>query len=240
MDLHERAWLSFYWYMSHSANLDQNLTACLRCPRLVEYRQRIAHQKRRAYRNDDYWGKPVPGFGDEQAQMMIVGLAPGAHGANRSGRMFTGDRSGDFLFSALFHAGFASQPYSTHREDGLQLNNIYISNIVRCVPPGNLPLKGEVLNCRMYLISEIQSLLRLKIILSLGKFAWDNTFNTLAEMGIEIPRPRPAFAHGAEITLNNYYVHACYHPSQRNTSTHLLTTQMMHEILASIKNRYSI
>src|ERR1700694_1636821 len=162
--------------------LNEEIVACRKCQRLVNYREKVAREKRRAYREWTYWGKPVPGFGDDHAQLLILGLAPAAHGANRTGRMFTGDRSGDFLYAALHKAGFANQPTSLNRDDGLQLHKTYISATCRCAPPDNKPLPGEILNCRGYLEREMD-ILKLKAILALGKIAWDGYLEILKRRG---------------------------------------------------------
>src|SRR5216684_3718392 len=163
--------------------LNEEIVACRKCPRLVSYREKVAREKRRAYREWQYWGKPVPGFGDAHAQLLILGLAPAAHGANRTGRMFTGDRSGDFLYAALHKAGFANQPTSLHRDDGLRLKNAYISATCRCAPPDNKPLPEEILNCRRYLERELE-ILRPKAVLALGKIAWDGYLEILKQHGL--------------------------------------------------------
>ena len=216
--------------------LNEEIVACRKCPRLVKYRERVARKKRRAYREWQYWGKPVPGFGDAQAQLLILGLAPAAHGANRTGRMFTGDRSGDFLYAALHKAGFANQPTSLHRNDGLQLNNAYISATCRCAPPDNKPLPREILNCRTYLQREIE-ILKPKAILALGKIAWDAYLDILKQRGMIASRARFKFAHGAEaeVAPGTPRLFGVYHPSQQNTQTGRVTPAMYAKVLHRIR-----
>ena len=211
--------------------LNASIIACTRCPRLTAYRAEVAHTKRRAYADQEYWGKPVPGFGDPQARLLLVGLAPGAHGANRTGRMFTGDRSGDFLYAALYRAGFASQPESVHRGDGLTLRDAYITAAARCAPPKNRPTAAELANCLPYLQAELRLLPEVRVILALGGIAFDYTLRALRNLGGTLPRPKPGFAHGAEIPLGDYVLMGCYHPSQQNTFTGRLTPSMMDAIL---------
>ena len=216
--------------------LNQEIVACHKCHRLVKYREKVACEKRRAYREWEYWGKPVPGFGDAQAQVVILGLAPAAHGANRTGRMFTGDRSGDFLYAALHKAGFANQSTSEHREDGLQLNNAYIAATCRCAPPENKPLPREILNCRSYLEGELE-ILKPKAILALGKIAWDGYLDILKQRGVIASRAPYKFAHGAEaeVAPGTPRLFGVYHPSQQNTQTGRLTPAMYATALARIR-----
>jgi len=220
--------------------LNDEIVACRKCPRLVEYRERVAKQKRRAFRAWEYWGKPVPGFGDPGAELLILGLAPAAHGGNRTGRVFTGDRSADFLFAALHKAGFANQPTSTHREDGLRLKNAYIAAAVRCAPPDNKPLPSEIANCRGYLIRELE-ILRPRAVLALGKIAWDAYLNILKENGQVPSRTALRFAHGAEAALPSPAGHlfGVYHPSQQNTQTGRLTPVMYARVLHRIQTLLS-
>lgn len=217
-------------------SLDQAIINCIRCPRLVEYRQDVALQKRKAYQNEMYWGKPLPGWGDRSAQLLIVGLAPGAHGANRTGRMFTGDRSGDFLYPALYRAGFATRPRAIHSGDGLELMNTYMTNIVRCVPPDNRPIVGELAECRTYLLEELRLLEQVRVILALGQIAFDHTLRALVDLNIPLPVPRPRFAHAAHTHQEPYHIVGCYHPSQRNTSTGLLTPAMIDDVLKQVNS----
>ncbi len=213
-------------------SLQEELVTCTRCPRLAAYRQEVARRKRRAYADQEYWGRPVPGFGDPHARLLIVGLAPGAHGANRTGRMFTGDRSGDFLYAALYRAGFANQPQSVGRGDGLELRDTYITAVGRCAPPQNRPTAAELANCLPYLEAELRLLPRVRVLLALGGIAFDYTLRALRSLGEAVPRPKPKFSHGAEILIGRYRLLGCYHPSQQNTFTGRLTSEMMDAVLA--------
>jgi len=207
--------------------------ACRACPRLVAWRERVAREKRRAYADEEYWGRPVPGFGDRNAPLLLVGLAPGAHGANRTGRMFTGDGSGDFLYAALHRAGLASQPEATSRADGLRLRGAYITAACRCAPPENHPLPAELRRCAPFLDREVAALRRVRSVLALGAIAWDAVVAHLARSGREVPRPRPPFGHGAELRLDGApVVLGSYHVSRQNTQTGRLTPQMFDEVLA--------
>jgi uracil-DNA glycosylase family 4 len=209
------------------------VAACRACPRLVAWRERVAREKRRAYRDWEYWGRPVPGFGDPRARLLLVGLAPGAHGANRTGRMFTGDRSGDFLYAALHRAGLASQPRAVARDDGLRLRGAFISAACRCAPPGNRPLPVELARCAPFLDREVALLPRLGAVLCLGAVAWEAVLGHLARRGLALPRPRPRFAHGAELALPGVpLVVGSYHVSQQNTLTGRLTPAMFDRVLA--------
>jgi uracil-DNA glycosylase family 4 len=213
--------------------LNAAIVACEKCPRLRAYCEAVAHEKRRAFREQVYWGKPLPGFGDAAAQLLIVGLAPAAHGGNRTGRMFTGDRSGDFLYAALHRAGFANQPIAISRDDGLQLIDAYIAAAGRCAPPDNKPTPEELSYCRPYLIEELHLLKNVCVIVTLGKIAFDNVLAalaTLASQGVEISKPRPAFGHEAVYRIDRYTLIASYHPSQRNTQTGLLTPPMFDRV----------
>jgi uracil-DNA glycosylase len=212
------------------------IVACRKCPRLVEYRERVANEKRRAFREWDYWGKPVPGFGDPRAKLLILGLAPAAHGGNRTGRVFTGDRSADFLFAALYEAGFANQPTSVKRDDGLRLKNAYIVAAARCAPPDNKPLPSEMANCRGYLERELE-ILQPKAILALGKIAWDAYLGILKLNGQIVSRAAYPFAHGAEFDLPgaNTKLFGIYHPSQQNTQTGRVTAAMYAKVLQRIQ-----
>ncbi len=207
--------------------ITQEVVECRRCPRLVEWRERVAVEKRAAYRGDTYWARPVPGFGDADARLLLVGLAPAAHGGNRTGRIFTGDRSGDWLFGALHRAGFANQPTSTSRDDGLQLIGAYISACVRCAPPGNKPLPEERDNCLPYLARELRLLKRVTVIVCLGKFAYDGLAQVL---GL---KRRPRFGHGVEASVGDGRTILCsFHPSQQNTFTGKLTAPMFDAIFS--------
>ena len=216
--------------------LNEEIVACRKCPRLVRYREKVAREKRRAYREWTYWGKPVPGFGDANARLLILGLAPAAHGANRTGRMFTGDRSGDFLYAALHKAGFANQPVSENREDGLRLENVYISATCRCAPPDNKPLPGEILNCRGYFECELE-ILKPRALLALGKIAWDAYLEILKQRGVIASRSLYKFAQGAEAEVAAGFprLFGVYHPSQQNTQTGRVTPVMYAAVLRRIR-----
>jgi uracil-DNA glycosylase family 4 len=215
--------------------LNETIVACRKCPRLVRYRERVAREKRRAFREWDYWGKPVPGFGDPRAKLLIIGLAPAAHGGNRTGRPFTGDRSGDFLYARLHEAGFANQPTAVHRADGLELRGAYLMAAVRCAPPENKPLPKEMANCLPYLEAEL-ALLKPRAVLALGKFAFDAYLKLLLERGEIESRGRYEFRHGASYALpNGARLFAAFHPSQRNTQTGKLTPPMYRSVLRKIR-----
>jgi uracil-DNA glycosylase family 4 len=215
--------------------LVDEIVSCRKCARLVKHREKVAREKRRAYRDWEYWGKPVPGFGDSNAQLLILGLAPAAHGANRTGRMFTGDRSGDFLYAALHKAGFANQPTSLHRDDGLHLENAYITATCRCAPPDNKPLPSEISNCRGYLERELE-ILQPKAILALGKIAWDGYLDILKQRGVIASRALYKFAHGAEaeVSPGTPRLFGVYHPSQQNTQTGRVTPAMYAQVFPRI------
>ncbi|MGB6596335.1 MAG: uracil-DNA glycosylase [Candidatus Acidiferrum sp.] len=216
--------------------LDEEIVACRRCPRLVEYREKVAREKRRAFRECNYWGRPIPGFGDSQAELLILGLAPAAHGANRTGRVFTGDRSGDFLYAALHKAGFANQASSVRRDDGLRLTNAYIAATIRCAPPANKPLPSEIANCRTYLVRELETL-QPRAVLALGRIAWDAYLEILKQRGLIVSRAAYAFTHGAEEELPGVgaRLFGVYHPSQQNTQTGKVTPAMYAQVLRRIK-----
>ena len=207
--------------------LAAEVTACRACPRLVEWREEVGRVRRRAFADQDYWARPVPGFGDPDAAIVVVGLAPAAHGANRTGRMFTGDRSGDFLFAALHRAGLASQPVSTGRDDGLRLLGCRVTAAVRGAPPANRPTPQERERCRPFLARELELCVRARVVLALGAIGWDAALRTLAP-----PRPWPRFGHGAEAPLGPLTLVGAYHPSQQNTFTGRLTPAMMDAVLA--------
>jgi uracil-DNA glycosylase family 4 len=221
--------------------LDACVTKCRRCPRLVAWREQVARERRAAFRDQTYWGRPVPGFGPADAALLIVGLAPAAHGANRTGRMFTGDRSGEVLYAALHATGLASQPVATHAGDGLTLYGTRITAPVRCAPPANKPTPQERDSCRPWLVRELQ-LLRptLRAAVALGAFGWQALLPALAEAGWLVPSPRPAFGHGAHTTLPaadpaacaDLHLFGCYHVSQQNTFTGRLTRPMLHAVFA--------
>ncbi len=218
-------------------SLEQAVVACRRCPRLVEYRELVAKTRRRAYRDCEYWGKPVPGFGDPAARLMLIGLAPAAHGGNRTGRVFTGDRSGDFLYRALYRAGFASQPASVSRDDGLELRDAWVSAAVRCAPPLNKPLPAEIANCRPYLESELKLLSNLRAVVALGRLAFDVSLSILRDQGLIRSRAAFTFAHDAEYTTapGLPLLFSSYHPSQQNTQTGKLTEQMFDRVFARVR-----
>jgi len=208
------------------ARLEVEVTGCERCPRLVEWRERIAVEKRASFRREDYWGKPVPGFGDPEARLLIVGLAPAAHGANRTGRMFTGDRSGDWLYRALHKAGFATQPDATSREDGLRLRDAWVTATVRCAPPANKPTPVERENCRSFLERELDLFADAVVVVALGGLAFSSLLRIYRARGVEVPRPAPKFGHGAEVSIEGQTLIGSYHPSQQNTFTGTLTEPM--------------
>ena len=212
--------------------LNRDIVRCRKCPRLVEYREEVGRVKRRAYRDQNYWAKPVPGFGDSQARMLLVGLAPGAHGANRTGRMFTGDSSGNFLYRALFETGFASQPTSVSLNDGLELIDAYISAAVRCAPPDNKPLPQEIRTCRPYLERELELLRNLKVVVALGRLAFDVYLTILREQGKIARRSDFVFAHNTEHRTGpgQPLLISSFHPSQQNTSTGKLTEAMFRAV----------
>ncbi|HVI11122.1 MAG TPA: uracil-DNA glycosylase [Candidatus Binatia bacterium] len=211
--------------------LNRELIACTRCPRLVEYRERIAREKRRAYRDQEYWGKPVPGFGDPDARVLIMGLAPGAHGSNRTGRPFTGDASGKFMYPVLYETGFANQPQATDRNDGLELKDLYITAAVRCAPPDNKPLPQELAECSVFLDREIAGLKKVKVIVALGKIGFDAYVSYVKRSGQLPSRQGYVFKHGAQYRLpDGKVLLASYHPSNQNTQTGKLTREMFVDI----------
>jgi uracil-DNA glycosylase family 4 len=213
------------------AELRREVIGCRRCPRLVAWREEVARVKRAAYASEEYWGRPLPGFGDPAASVLVLGLAPAAHGGNRTGRIFTGDRSGDWLFAALWRAGFANQPSSVARDDGLSLRGCYVTAAVRCAPPANRPLPAERENCLPYLERELSLLEGVRAIVCLGSFAWDAALRALGALDAPIPRPRPRFGHGACVEIARWTLLGCYHPSQQNTFTGRLTETMMDDVL---------
>ena len=217
-------------------NLNLEIVGCRKCARLVKYREQVAREKRFSFRDSEYWGRPAPGFGDPDAQLLILGLAPAAHGTNRTGRMFTGDRSGDFLYKALHHAGFANQPTSVHRDDGLALSNAFISAAARCAPPANKPLPSELLNCRPFLEREFD-LIRPRAVLVLGSIAMNTYLQLLKDRGFIATRAAYKFAHGAGYNFPGHLprLFASYHPSQQNTFTGKLTEGMLASVLRQIR-----
>jgi uracil-DNA glycosylase len=216
--------------------LASRIEGCRRCPRLVGWREAAAAAPPRRYRGQRYWAKPVAGFGDPRAHLVLIGLAPAAHGGNRTGRVFTGDRSGDFLYAALHRAGLASAPRSEHRDDGLRLHGVWLTAVVRCPPPANRPTPNERDTCLSYLVEELRLLGEARALLALGAFAWDGALRALRQLGHEVPRPKPRFAYLAEARIGPYALLGCYHPSQQNTFTGRLTEPMMDEVLARGRN----
>jgi len=217
--------------MSWLTILNREVIACTRCPRLVAYREQVAPEKRRAYLDWDYWGKPVPGFGDPDARVLIMGLAPGAHGSNRTGRPFTGDASGNFMYPVLYETGFASQPTATDRNDGLQLKNLYITAAVRCAPPDNKPLPQELAECSQFLDRELAGLEKVKVVVALGKIGFDAYLNYVKRRELIASRQGYPFKHGASYRLpDGKVLLASYHPSNQNTQTGKLTRKMLVEI----------
>jgi uracil-DNA glycosylase len=212
--------------------LEAEVVSCRRCPRLVAWRERVAREKRAAYAGEDYWGRPVPGFGDPAARVFVLGLAPAAHGGNRTGRVFTGDRSGDWLFAALHRTGFANQATSTHRDDGLRLRDCWIAAAVRCAPPANRPTPAERDNCLPYAARELELMGTVRVIVCLGAFAWNAALRLAAMRGTALPRPRPRFGHGTELEAGDLVLLGCFHPSQQNTFTGKLTAGMLDAVFA--------
>jgi uracil-DNA glycosylase family 4 len=214
------------------ARLAAEVHDCRRCPRLVAWREAVAADPPKRHRGEEYWGRPLSGFGDPAARLLIVGLAPAANGANRTGRMFTGDRSGDWLYAALHRAGYANQAESRHRDDGLRLRDAYVTATVRCAPPANKPSPRERDNCLPYLERELTLLERGRVIVALGSFGWDGVLRAARALGAEVARPRPRFGHGAEADLGRWMLLGCYHPSQQNTFTGKLTVPMIDAVFA--------
>jgi uracil-DNA glycosylase len=223
--------------MDHLAQFNESLIGCRRCPRLVAWREEVAAQRRAAFAAEEYWGRPVPGFGDPQARLLVVGLAPAAHGANRTGRMFTGDRSGDWLFRALHRAGFANQAESRRRGDGLELRGAYITAAVRCAPPANRPTPEECRACGAWLTAEYRLLDQVAVVVCLGGVAYEAAWHLLADNGRALPRPRPRFAHGLLVETDGPALLCSYHPSQQNTFTGRLTESMLEAVFASARAR---
>ena len=212
--------------------LNSDVVACTRCPRLIDHCRKVAREKRRAYLDWEYWGKPVPGFGDPNARVLILGLAPGAHGSNRTGRPFTGDGSGYFMYPVLHKAGFASQPTATHKDDGLKLKDAYITAVARCAPPGNKPTPEELNNCSAFLDRELEGLKKVKVVVVLGKIAFDGYLNYLKRRGVLQSKAKYIFGHGAKYHLpNGKILLASYHPSMQNTLTGKLTEKMFQKVL---------
>jgi uracil-DNA glycosylase len=218
--------------MEELTQLERLITTCRRCPRLVAWREEVAADPPSRHRGERYWGRPVPAFGDPAARVVIVGLAPAANGANRTGRMFTGDRSGDWLYAALHRAGLANQPTSTDRDDGLRLRDAWITAVNRCAPPANRPTPAERDNCLPYLERELELLERARVIIALGSYAWDGVLRAQRARGLEVPRPKPRFGHGEEAHAGGLTLLGCFHPSQQNTFTGKLTAPMLDSLIA--------
>jgi uracil-DNA glycosylase family 4 len=214
------------------AEIERDVVDCRRCPRLVEWRERVAREKVARFSDETYWGRPVPGFGDPDARILLLGLAPAAHGGNRTGRVFTGDASGDFLWPALHAAGLANRRVSERRDDGLEARGLWVTAPVKSAPPDNKPLPSERDNCAPYLVREVAALERLRVVVALGGFAWANALRTFGALGTELPRPLPRFGHGAEARIGRWTLLGCYHVSQQNTFTGRLTRDMLDAVLA--------
>jgi uracil-DNA glycosylase len=217
--------------MAELDRIRDEIVVCRACPRLVAWREQVAHEKVARFADWEYWGRPVPGFGDATATMMIVGLAPAAHGGNRTGRIFTGDRSGDFLYASMHRIGLANQPISVSCDDGLRLRGAYVAAVNRCAPPGNKPTPEERDRCLPFLVREIEALRSLRAIVGLGAFAWDGVLRALAAFGHPTPSPKPRFGHGAEAQVGPFALVGCFHPSQQNTFTGRLTAEMVDQVL---------
>jgi uracil-DNA glycosylase family 4 len=213
------------------AALTAEIVDCRRCPRLVEWRERVAREKTRRFRDEVYWGRPLPGFGDPNARILLVGLAPAAHGGNRTGRVFTGDASGDFLWATLHRAGLADRPASSRADDGLTLTDAYVAAAVRCAPPANKPTIEERDRCAPFLVREVRLLGEVRVVVALGAFAWDAALRTFGALG-HPARPKPRFGHGAEVAVGPYVLVGSYHPSQQNTFTGRLTAAMFDAVIA--------
>jgi uracil-DNA glycosylase family 4 len=212
------------------ARVRADVVACRACPRLVAWREQVAREKTARFADETYWGRPVPGFGDPNARVLIVGLAPAAHGGNRTGRIFTGDRSGDFLYSSLHRAGLANQADSRSLEDGLVLTQAYVTAVNRCAPPGNKPTPDERDRCLPFLGRELEALSELRVVVALGAYAWDGILRALAALG-HASKPKPRFGHGAEAVVGPFTIVGCFHPSQQNTFTGKLTPPMMDAVI---------
>jgi len=217
------------------ARVEAEIVACRACPRLVEWRERVAREKVARFSDQAYWGRPVPGFGDPDARVAVLGLAPAAHGGNRTGRVFTGDRSGDFLYASLHRTGFANQAESVARDDGLQLREAFVTAVNRCAPPGNKPTPAERDACLPFLERELAALSSLRVIVALGAYGWDGALRAMAALG-HSARPKPRFGHGAEAGAGPVTLLGCYHPSQQNTFTGTLTAPMIDDVLARARS----
>ena len=216
-------------------SLAREVHGCTRCPRLVKWREAVAADPPRRYRGEDYWARPLSGFGDPRAAVVVVGLAPAAHGGNRTGRVFTGDRSADWLFAAMHRAGLANQAESVSREDGLALSGAYVTMVVRCPPPQNKPTTGERDNCLPYLERELPLLSNARVLLALGSFAWDGALRAATALGEPVPKPKPRFGHGSEAEIGRWTLLGSFHPSQQNTFTGKLTEPMLDSVFARAK-----
>ena len=221
--------------MTYLAHVEDEIVACRACPRLVEWRERVAREKVARFADQDYWGRPVPGFGDPAASIVVLGLAPAAHGGNRTGRVFTGDRSGDFLYASLHRTGFANQAESVSRDDGLQLADVFVTAVNRCAPPGNKPTPAERDSCLPFFERELAALPSVRVIVALGAYAWDGALRAMAGMGHAV-KPRPRFAHAAEVPVGPVTLLGCYHPSQQNTFTGTLTPAMIDHVLVRARS----
>jgi len=219
------------------AALRDEIVECRACPRLVEWREQVAREKVARFRDEPYWGRPAPGFGDPTARLLVIGLAPAAHGANRTGRVFTGDASGDFLWSGLHAVGLADRPSSRRADDGLTLTGVRIVAAVRCAPPANKPTNSERDQCAPFLVRELALLDEVRAVLALGQFGWDAALRTFAAMGEVVPRPRPRFGHGAEVEIGSWTLVGSFHPSQQNTFTGRLTAPMFRSVLEQARDR---
>jgi uracil-DNA glycosylase family 4 len=213
------------------AAIERDVVDCRRCPRLVAWREQVAREKVARFRDDPYWARPVPGFGDPDARILVLGLAPAAHGGNRTGRVFTGDASGDFLWPALHAAGLASRPVSAWRGDGLEVTDLWVTAPVKSAPPDNKPLPSERDNCSAYLVRELDALERVRVVVALGSFAWSSALRTFGALGATLPRPLPRFGHGVEAAIDRWTLLGCYHVSQQNTFTGKLTRPMLDTVL---------
>jgi uracil-DNA glycosylase len=221
--------------MSELEALHRRIVRCEKCPRLVAWREEAAANPPRRYAGERYWARPLPGFGDPRARVVLVGLAPAAHGGNRTGRIFTGDRSGDWLFASLHRTGFANQPTSERADDGLRLRDAYVTAVNRCPPPANRPTTQERDNCLPYLVAELGLLERARVLVALGSYAWDGALRALRDRGVAVPRPRPAFGHGVEARVGDFTLLGCFHPSQQNTFTGKLTEKMLDDVFERAK-----
>lgn len=215
--------------------MQQDIISCRTCPRLVRWREKVAREKVKRFADEEYWGKPIPGFGDPKARLLLVGLAPAAHGGNRTGRMFTGDNSGDWLYRALHKAGFANQAESLHRDDGLRLTDCYITATLRCAPPLNKPLPKEIQNCRPYLLREIGLLRNVRVVVGLGRIGFESALHAYRESGRITFKARPKFAHGTTHTFGDLTFIASFHPSQQNTFTGRLTERMLDDVFVAAR-----